>query len=371
MHTLQPRARSRQEDLREFFSRFHIAVVIPAYNVEAHIENVLRTLPDYVRTIIVVDDASRDRTSEVVRLLQVQLPHVILVRHDKNQGVGGAMVSGFRRALEEGAQVVVKIDGDGQMSPENLPELLLPLIAGEADYAKGNRFRDFQALAKMPILRRAGNMGLSFLAKAATGYWKNFDPTNGFLAIRAEMLAQLPLDKLDRGYFFEHSMLSQLYLQGAFVRDVPMAARYGDEKSHLSIRRVLWQFPRKLLGCFCRRLLLKNLLYDFSMESIYLLIGLPLLLFGAIYGGVHWIMSAQHGVGAATGTVVIPALLIILGVQFLMSAINLDLDSAPKQPFCSGPLPDSLSSSSAMRLDEVQRIKTLRMKAVRQLQTVG
>jgi glycosyltransferase involved in cell wall biosynthesis len=325
----------------DLFRRYHIAVVIPAYNCERQIEGVLRTLPDYIRTVIVVDDCSRDHTSDVVRTVQADQPRVVLIRHEKNQGVGGAMVTGFRRALELEAQIVVKLDGDGQMSPDNLPELLLPLIRGEADYAKGNRFHDFRALSRMPGLRRFGNMALSFLAKAATGYWKNFDPTNGFLGIRAEALAQLDLDKLDSGYFFEHSMLSHLYLIGAVVRDVPMPARYGEEVSNLSIKRVLWQFPRKLMGCFFRRILLKNFLYDFSMESIYLLVAVPMLLFGLIYGGLHWVWSMQEGVGAPTGTVVIPAMLIILGVQLLLSAIALDLESVPKVPVCGGPLIES------------------------------
>ena len=145
------------------------------------------------------------------------------------------------------------------------------MCQGKADFAKGNRFRDFAALRKMPLIRRIGNMGLGFLAKAATGYWNLFDPTNGFLAIRAETLAQLPLDQIDRGYYFEISMLANLYLLGAVVQDVPMPARYRDEVSNLAVERVLLEFPFKLLGTFVRRVVLKNFLYDFSMVSIYLL----------------------------------------------------------------------------------------------------
>ena len=129
------------------------------------------------------------------------------------------------------------------MDPAHIPALVKPLILGKADYVKGNRFRDFQSLQQMPIVRRVGNLGLSFLTKAATGYWGIFDPTNGFFAIRAEVLAQLPLDKLDRRYFFETSMLANLYLLGALVMDVPIPARYRNETSNLSIRRTLIEFP--------------------------------------------------------------------------------------------------------------------------------
>ena len=244
------------------------------------------------------------------------------------------MVTGFRKALELGAQIIVKVDGDGQMDVSHLPELLLPLIEGKADYAKGNRFRDFIALQKMPFIRRLGNMGLGFLAKAATGYWNIFDPTNGFLAIRAETLAQLPLERIDHSYYFETSMLANLYLLGAVVRDVPMPARYQGEASNLIIRRVLFEFPFKLLFTFLRRMALKNFIYDFSMETIYLILGIPLFLFGLIFGIVKWIQYASLNIPAPTGTVMFPTLTVLLGIQLLLSAIESDLRSVPKEPLC-------------------------------------
>jgi hypothetical protein len=252
--------------------------------------------------------------------------------------VGGAMLTGYRRALELGAQIVVKIDGDGQMDMAHLTGLLTPLIEGSADYTRGNRFRDFKSLQKMPLVRRIGNMGLGFLAKAATGYWNLFDPTNGFVAIRSEVLAQLPLDSVDRSYYFETSMLANLYLIGAVVKDVPMPARYRSEVSSLSIRRVLFHFPVKLLTTFIRRLVLKNFIYDFSMASVYLLVGFPLLMFGLIFGITKWIQYASIGIPAPTGTVMLPTLSVLLGIQFLLSAIEIDLRSIPTEPL-SNPLP--------------------------------
>src|SRR5512138_9444 len=223
-----------------------IAAVIPCYRVEREIQSVLRAVPGYIRHIIVVDDGSPDATADLVAASAKQDQRILLIRHLSNQGVGGAMVTGYRKALELGAQIVVKIDGDGQMDMHHLPALLKPLIEGQADYTKGNRFRDFQSLQKMPVMRRIGNMGLAFLAKAATGYWNLFDPTNGFSAIRSEALAELPLEKIDRSYYFETSMLANLYLIGAVVRDVPMPARYKGEVSSLLIHRILFEFPQKL-----------------------------------------------------------------------------------------------------------------------------
>jgi hypothetical protein len=224
------------------------------------------------------------------------------------------------------------VDGDGQMDLDHLPEMLIPLIEGRADYSKGNRSHDFQALQQMPLIRRAGNMGLSFLTKAATGYWNIFDPTNGFIAIRANVLAQLPLDRIDRTFFFETSMLAHLYMLGAVVKDVPMSARYRGEISNLSVRRTLFEFPLKLVRTFLRRLVIKYMIYDFSIVSIYLLTGLPLLLFGLTFGSIKWVDYAMRDIPAPTGTLMLPTLSVLLGIQFLIAAIEIDLRSTPDEP---------------------------------------
>jgi glycosyltransferase involved in cell wall biosynthesis len=306
--------------------------------VEREIQSVLETIPGYIKHIVVVDDASSDSTADRVSVAAERDGRIVLIRHRSNRGVGGAMVTGFRKALELGAQVIVKIDGDGQMDMTHLPGLLQPLIEGRADYTKGNRFRDFRSLQQMPLIRRIGNMGLAFLAKAATGYWHTFDPTNGFNAIRAGVLAQLSLEDLDRTYYFETSMLANLYLIGAVVKDVPMPARYQGEVSNLLVHRILFQFPPRLFATLIRRLVLKNFIYDFSMASVYLLTGLPLLLFGLIFGMYKWIQYASAGVPAPTGTVMLPTLSVLLGIQLLLSAIEIDLRSVPTEPI-SNPLP--------------------------------
>lgn len=328
-----PRMKPQLIDLGDY----SIATVVPCYRVEREITAVITSLPDYIKHIIVVDDASPDRTAQLVADLAAHDSRIVLVRHEKNQGVGGATITGFQKALELDAQIVVKVDGDGQMDTSYLPDLLIPLILGQADYTKGNRFRDFRALQRMPGIRRFGNMVLGFLTKAATGYWNLFDPTNGFVAIRGNVLAQLPLQSIDKTYFFETSMLSNLYLLRALVKDVPMPARYQGEISNLSIRRSVFEFPFKLVRVFSRRIILMNLIYDFSMASVYTIVGLPLLLFGLIFGITKWMKYSALGIPAPTGTVMIPTLSVLLAIQFLIAAVETDLRSTPTTPL-SAPL---------------------------------
>ena len=327
-------------------SQYHIAAVVPAYRVEHEIGAVLQSIPGYVRHIIVVNDASPDKTAQVLEAAARDDPRIEIITHERNRGVGGAVVSGFRRAVELGAQIVVKIDGDGQAPLERLPYLLAPVVRGQADMAKGNRFRDFEALARMPILRRVGNTALSFLVKAATGYWSMFDPTNGFFAVRVDLLRQLNLARIDPSYFFEISFLAHQYLLGAVIRDVEMPARYGTERSSLSIARVLLEFPPRLLLTLLRRLVLKYAVYDFSMGSVYLLAGVPLLAFGLAFGSARWAHYGRLGIAAPTGTVMLATVTVILGVQLLLSAAGVDLQSIPRDPICP-PLDPQLPSGTS------------------------
>jgi dolichol-phosphate mannosyltransferase len=323
------------------FSKYAIAIVIPAYRVEKYIEEVLDAVPGYIRHIIVVNDASPDATRHWVETVMQRDARIVLVNHEKNQGVGGAMISGFKKAMDLCAQIVVKMDGDGQMSPAYLPDLLTPLILGQADFTKGNRFRDLPALRKMPFIRRFGNVALSFFSKVATGYWNCFDPTNGYLAIRTEILAQLPLEQIHKTYFFETSMLAQLYLLGAYIRETPMPSLYAGERSNLSIVKVLLEFPPKLIQAFVRRLMIKYFVFDFSIISVYIMTSIPMILFGLIFGIAKWIKYGKMGIPAPTGTVMLPVLSLMLGVQILLAAIGIDLQSVPAKPLFDSPLPPS------------------------------
>jgi len=308
-----------------------ISVVIPCYNVSRHIEGVIRNLPANIAYIITVNDCSSDETECILTKLQKENKKIIYIRHEINQGVGGAMLTGFNKSIDLNSDITIKMDGDDQMDPSYIPALIKPLVENNADFTKGNRFRDFKALKNMPVLRRIGNLGLSFLIKAASGYWNIFDPANGFTAIRNETLRNINFARIHKRYFFETSMLIELYHADAVVQDIPMKARYGDEVSGLSKRKVLLQFPPKLFAAFCRRVLMKYFLYEFNIASLYMLVGFPLVILGGVYGLINFFKYTSIHTGAPTGTVVIPTLLIILGFQLLLSAANYDVSNYPKK----------------------------------------
>ena len=308
-----------------------ISVIIPCYNVSKHIEDVINQLPSDVDWIIAVNDCSKDDTQKKLLELAERNKKIILINHEVNQGVGGAMLSGFKKSLELNSDITIKMDGDNQMDSSLIPLLIKPITDKKADYTKGNRFRDFKALGQMPIFRRFGNLGLSFMIKVASGYWNIFDPNNGFIAINNEMLKAIDMKKIHKRYFFESSMLIELYHADAVISEIPMKARYGDEISHLSLTKTLLGFPPKLLKAFIRRIILKYFLFDFNIASLYIICGVPLILIGVLYGVINFIKYASNNVAAPTGTVVIPTLLITLGFQMLLSAVNFDIDNYPKK----------------------------------------
>jgi glycosyltransferase involved in cell wall biosynthesis len=307
-----------------------VAVVIPAYRAAGTIEEVIRAVPSFVRHIVVVDDGSGDRTAEAAR--SVRDPRVVVVQHELNEGVGGAVLTGYRRAAALGAEIIAKIDADGQMDPEYLLPLITPIVTGEADYTKGNRFLHERELQSMPGRRRFGNAGLSFLTKLASGYWAIFDPTNGYTALHASVVPMLDDARIARRFFFESSMLLNLSLLRAVVRDVYIPARYVNAKSHLSESRAAMQFPLQLLRGFLRRIRIQYFVRDFTMTSLYIVFGLLLTIFGGVWGMWHFLISAQTGIVATTGTVMIAVLPIIVGVQLLLQALSLDVQSAPTLP---------------------------------------
>jgi dolichol-phosphate mannosyltransferase len=305
-----------------------IAVVIPAYNVAAHIRSVVDGLPALVDRIVVVDDASKDRTAEVLAALSD--PRVQVLSMPLNTGVGGAMVEGFRAAVAGGADVVVKMDGDGQMDPQQLPRLLDAIVVDGYDYAKGNRFLDSDELAQMPKLRLLGNFVLSFLTKMSSGYWNVFDPQNGFVAIDAAVLRKLPLERLSRRYFFENDMLVHLNIVQARVKDVAIPARYGDERSSLRVSHVLATFPTYLCRRFWYRVYQRHVLRDFSVVAVFWVVGAALVAWGVGFGATMWVISAVSGRLASTGTVMLAALPLILGFQLVLQAILLEVQESSR-----------------------------------------
>jgi glycosyltransferase involved in cell wall biosynthesis len=305
-----------------------IAVVIPAYRAAESIRAVLAGVPSFVRHVVVVNDGSPDDTARAVR--ECADLRVDLVEHDRNQGVGAAVLTGYRGACGLGAEIIVKMDADGQMDPAYIVSLIAPIILGDADYVKGNRFLHERELRSMPGRRRFGNAGLSFLTKLASGYWNIFDPTNGFTAIHSSLVPLLGTRPIAKRFFFETSMLLNLSLLRATVRDVYIPARYPGHASFLSESHAAMEFPWQLVKGLLRRVKIQYFVRDFTAVSLYLVFGFLLTTFGAIWGVWHWALSGHTDTVAST--VMIAVLQIIVGVQLLLQALTLDIQNVPTQP---------------------------------------
>jgi dolichol-phosphate mannosyltransferase len=305
------------------------AVVIPAFKVSATIENVIRSVPERVDHVIVVDDKCPENSGRIAERLGID--RVTVIYHSQNMGVGGAVISGYQKAMELNCDIVVKMDGDGQMDPAYFASLVAPLEADEADYCKGNRFVDFQALRSMPAIRLFGNNVLSFWVKVFSGYWNIMDPTNGYTAIHVRALRKLRLERIAKGFFFESDMLLNLNLVNAVVVDVAIPAKYDGQNSSLTIGKTLIQFPPKLLSGMLKRLFLRYFIYDFNMASVYILVGIPMILWGIGFGLVEWVDSYANGVPKSTGTIMLAVLPFIVGFEMLLQAVNIDINLVPKR----------------------------------------
>ena len=308
-----------------------IAVVIPSYKVTPHINGVIAKIGPEVDRIYVVDDACPDGSGRVVEASLAD-SRVSVIYCETNLGVGGAVLRGYSAALKDGCDCIVKIDGDGQMDPSLLPRFVLPILHGHADYTKGNRFFNLEDVESMPAIRLAGNAVLSFMAKASSGYWTIFDPTNGYTAISRHAASLLPMAKISRRYFFETDILFRLGTVGAVVQDIPMRAVYGNETSGLSISKVLPSFLLGHIRNFSKRILYNYFLRGFSVASVELVLSLFFLLFGGIYGLGKWVHSVSSGIYASSGEVMLAALPVIIGVQLMVSFIGFDMQNQPRIP---------------------------------------
>jgi len=312
----------------EMIDQHRIAVVIPCYRETDHILDVIAAIGSQVDHIYVIDDCCPDKTGSYVDSHCFD-KRVRIIYHDENSGVGAAVKTGYRAGLEDGMDIMVKLDGDGQMNPALIPALVQPLVQGRVDYAKGNRFHELKHLKAMPPARLFGNAVLSFVNKFMSGYWHIMDPTNGFTAIHADIVKKLPLDKIDNGYFFESDMLFRLSTLRAVVWDIVMASKYADESSSMRISEVIISFPAKYLKRFCKRIFYNYFLRDFNVGSLELLFGLMLSLFGLIVGISGWYEAGKAGEYASSGTVMLAALPLLIGFQLLLSFIHFDIDNQP------------------------------------------
>jgi glycosyltransferase involved in cell wall biosynthesis len=309
------------------FDNTKVCVILPAHNEAELIGGVIRSLPEWVTSVVVVDDVSTDDTCAVVEALAD--PRVTLVRHSENTGVGGAMVTGYKKALELDCDILVKMDADGQMAPSDLPRLVRPLVDGHAEYAKGNRFYVVNANRGMPRTRKFGSVVLTFMTKMSSGYWHIFDSQCGFTAMRTHLLKMIDLDAVAKDYFFENDMLIWLNTADARVVDVPIKTLYGDEVSDVRISKVMWSFPPRLLRGWFFRVGRKYLLMDFGAIGALGLFGTALTAFGAIFGTYWLVRSNVTGVATTTGTVMFAVLPLIVGIQCLLQSFVMEVQESP------------------------------------------
>lgn len=305
-----------------------LGIVIPYYNAAAHIETVVKKAVEYSDNIVIVNDKSLEPLPNGL----LNTPNVTIINSSQNLGVGGATKIGFDyfKGLEK-IKVIIKLDADDQMDTSYIPLMTNSILNKNYQFVKGNRFRDFKALKEMPTLRRFGNLWLSFLSKAATGYWNCFDFNNGFFAMSSKTLRLIEIDNLSNNYYFETSLISSIYYQRATIKEIPMPAIYGNEISNMKIFKMPLHFSINLIKTFIKRLWKTYFVYDFNIGTIYILFGFPLFFSGLIFGGYNWYYYSSINKFTPLGTIMISTLLIILGFQLLLQAIQFDIFLTPNK----------------------------------------
>lgn len=308
-----------------------IAVIIPCFNVKKHIISVINEIPSYVDLICIVDDCCPENSGKFVEA-NVENSKIKIIFNNKNLGVGGAVIAGYLYAINYQADVIVKIDGDGQMDPKLMDSFILPILNGNADYCKGNRFYDLEKINQMSNARIFGNSILSLLNKFSSGYWDIFDPTNGYISIHSSVAKRIPFKKISNRFFFETDMLFRLSILRAVVLDIPMDAKYNNEKSNLKISKIFLEFLYKHLRNMFKRIFYNYYLRGVTAASFELPLGIAFSFFGIFYGVINWLNGIIIGYANSAGTVVLSALSLIIGIQFILAFLSYDVYSVPKNP---------------------------------------
>lgn len=306
-----------------------IGVFVPAYNEEKQIGEVLKAMPEYIDIILVVDDCSCDDTSKVVKKYQKNDKRIELYRNEVNKGNGAGAKYTYQELIKRGMDIIVPIGGDGQTEPQYLPKLLDPVIDDECDFAKGNRFLEPAVYNKMPAYRYWGNIIVTMINKFSTGYYSMYDSLNGYYAIKAETLKKLNFQKLGDRYEFENSFWIQLNITNARGKDVSIPPVYKDEKSSIKLGRTAVRTLWVLVKGFYERILHKYILFNLTPVGLFYIVGTLLTWFGVIWGAIVAITSIGEAT-ASTATVMIAIVPLILGIQFLLQAVVLDIQNEPK-----------------------------------------
>ena len=304
-----------------------IAVVVPAYNEELLIADTLSSIPSFVDRIYAVNDASKDKTQEIIEEISRKNPRVVPILHGKNLGVGAAITSGYKKALFDGMSIAVVMAGDNQMDPELMPAFLDPIIANKADYTKGNRLLSPEYRKGMSRWRFFGNTILTFMTKFSSGYWKLMDPQNGYTAISRRALERLNLDRIYPRYGYCNDLLVKLNIFGFRVMDVEMPARYGRETSKIRYGSYIGKVSWLLLRDFFYRLRMKYLILSFHPLAIFYLFGFGLTLAG-LAAGVYTVYFVLVEQGPLFIRGVLSLLIFALGMQFLSFALMFDIQES-------------------------------------------
>jgi hypothetical protein len=308
-----------------------ICCIVPAYRAADSIVDVIAGALQYAQRVIVVDDGCPMRSGHVAASAYHGDSRVRVVFRDCNGGVGAAVKTGIAAALESGEDVIVKLDADGQMDPAFM-ESIRRAFAKDASLVcvKGNRFFDSEIIELMPRTRLFGNAVLSLCVKFASGYWNTIDPTNGYLGFNSKLLSLLHWDQFADSYFFEMSVLCELGIKRLPILELEMPTIYTSAPSSLSIARVMWEFPPRLLRKMMRRLFMQYFLFDINLGTLYLVFGTLLCLFGVVFGGWQWTVGLTTHVGRPTGTVMLAVLPFLMGFQLLLNALMYDVQFSQK-----------------------------------------
>lgn len=306
----------------EMLSLYRIGVVVPAYNEERLIGQTILSVPWYISKIYVIDDCSKDRTPEVIKSIPDR--RVVNIRHEVNKGVGAAIITGYKRALEDEMDMVAIMAGDNQMDPEQLPRLLMPIADGKADYTKGNRLMSKNLRKGMSTWRSAGNFMLTMVTKIGSGYWQIADPQNGYTAISRQALESIDLDSVYTYYGYCNDLLIKLNAFGMRTMDIVMPARYGEEKSHIKYGRYIIKVAPMIFRGFLWRLKTKYIMLDFNPLVLFYLSSMIMIPAGLILS--LW-MLIRHFQGYEVPSIypIFMLFMLLTGIQFLLFAMMLDM----------------------------------------------
>ena len=307
------------------FGKKRVAVVVPVYNEEKFIEKVITTMPGWVDNIIIVDDGSNDRTNEIVKRYVEKNEKLLLIEHEKNIGVGGARITGYKKALELNVDVIATMDGDAQMHPDDLKSVIAPILNNEADYVKGNRLFHKNIQEVMPQLRYFGNSILTLLTKIASGYWYIMDPQCGYTAISKNMLDRIPFGGINKKYAFENDMMIALNIYNARVKNVDVRPVYAGEKSYIKLRSFMPKTSIFLLNRFFWRLKEKYILRNFHPLVLFYIFGIISTIAGFFLGLEIIFIKIITGETAASISILV-ALLVLFGIQSIFFAMHFDMD---------------------------------------------